>query len=160
MKLAYAALVGALAVGLTAPAQADILKFVANSSAQNFTTDTELTINQDNGAFSTRFRVKKQSMVVINFTAECLVTGNNNSYVDIDILVKLEGETTFNAIPPSNGDNALCAPGNNTGNSWVGASIAGGQVMPVGNHTVKILAKPQGTLTNVRIDDLALYVID
>jgi hypothetical protein len=160
MRLAYAALVAGLATSFSAPADADILKFVANTAAQNFTTPTELTINQDNGAFSTRFRVKKESWVVINFTAECVVTGNNNSYVDIDILVKFEGETTFNAITPTNGDNALCAPGNNTGNSWVGASVAGGQVMPVGNHTVKVLAKPQGTLTNVRIDDLSLYVID
>lgn len=159
MKLAFA-LASGLAVALAAPAEADVLKFVANTTAQNFTANTELTINQDNGAFATKFRVKKENAVVITFAAECLVTGNNNSYVDIDILVKFEGEATFTAITPSNGDNALCAPGVNTGSSWVSASLTVGQVMPVGNHTVKVLAKPIGTLTNVRIDDLSLTVID
>jgi hypothetical protein len=145
---------------MTSAAHADVLRFVANGDAQNFTTPTELTINQQNGAFSAKFKVKKESLVVVTFSAECLVTGNNGSYVDIDILVRLDGEATFNPLPPTDDDNALCAPGNNTGSSWVSASVSGGQVMPVGNHTVKILARPQGTLTNVRIDDLSVAVID
>ncbi|QZN99593.1 hypothetical protein [Chenggangzhangella methanolivorans] len=128
--------------------------------AQTFTTARDLTINEQNGAFSTNFKVKKENWVVINFSAECLVTGSNNSYVDIDIAVRYEGTSTFVPLPPTSGDNSFCAPGTNTGSYWVSASTAGGAVMPVGNHTVKVIARPLGSVTSVRIDDLALYVID
>jgi hypothetical protein len=161
MTMRYAAFAAALAVAAAAgPAQADILKFVANTQEQVFTGSQDLTINEDNGAFSTRFKVKRQNFVVITFTAECLLTGNNGSFLEVDILVKLEGTSTFEPLKPTDGDNSFCAPGNNTGFYWVGASVAGGGVMPVGNHTVKVNATVRGTATQARIDDLALYVID
>lgn len=157
MKPTTVALALGLGLATTCGAQADILKFLNNPSAQNFNVTTNLVLNADNGANVIAFKKKTPGPVVVRLTAECLANGPNGSYASVTISIRLKGTTDFVPLAPTSNDQSLCAPGTNTGLYWVSASATGGAVVPVGKHSVRVTITPNST-TAIRIDDLALTI--
>jgi len=73
--------------------------------------------------------------VIIQFNAECAVVGKDyDTWLDLNILV--DGK----AVPPSNGDNALCTSiGGEIGSHWVSAiTTAVAIVRSPGTHTLQV----------------------
>jgi hypothetical protein len=85
--------------------------------------------------------------VVIVFNAECSVGGAAGNWLDVNIIVDPAGAPLPLVVPPSNGDNALCA-GNGTASNndgWVSAVTQAVMVVPTaGIHTIRVASQRHG----------------
>lgn len=157
MKPATVALAFGLGLATTCGAQADILRFLSNSTAQNFNVTTNLVLNGNNGANIVAFKKQTPGVIVVRFNAECLANGPNGSYASVTISIRLKGTTDFVPLAPTSNDQSLCAPGNNNGSYWVSAMATGSAEVPAGKHSLRVTIVPNAT-TAIRIDDLSLTI--
>ncbi|MBV9098429.1 MAG: hypothetical protein JO079_10260 [Frankiaceae bacterium] len=140
--------------GLTSTGIRPVVLVRQNSSSSLYGTASWTNVTGMSGTIS--IPAGRSRPTFFTYSAECIVTGGNNSdWGSVQILV--DGiATTPNAT--NSQDFAFCSEGTNT--AWIGASTQGYRLLTPGTHTVQVQALTTGAAAaQTRLDDMQLSVV-
>lgn len=159
----------AASLALCAPAEAEVLRFVTNTTAQILPASPKGNVDLNGstaGNQGTSVNLPSARDVIITFMAECAILGDESAWADVDILIKRPADAEYVEVSPTTSDNAFCsgvsAPGD-FHNGWVSAATSVGVELPAGVTAIRVRAgagNVSGGDGSVRIDDLIVTVVD